>query len=258
MAPSDRKAVLAIEWVWLLIGTGVVLAHLVEAWAAPHLPLVWMMAGLVLFFGYRFAAAMRRIYFPPQPAKPSKQPVGSTLPSSAYEDDAPGTDYVVLPHLRGRRRRESRRPRQEQVAEADASDTHELPIDAGEVAPRPARPAPLFSAPETDTQPDNQPDTQPDQKIAVPSADGAFYDDDLATVLADVEDNEETLRVDKDELREETEADVTTSGITIPQFAESSLSVEERRKAMEAVHSDEEDPSRVETQPSVSIEEDDH
>ncbi|MFP4601113.1 MAG: hypothetical protein ACLFVJ_22890 [Persicimonas sp.] len=256
MAPSDRKAVLAIEWVWLLIGTGVVLAHLVEAWAAPHLPLVSMMAGLVLFVGYRFAAAMRHLYLPPKPAKPAQQPVGATLPSSAYEDDAPGTDYVVLPHLRGRRRRDSRRPRQDELAEADASDTHELPIGTGEAAPRPSRPprpAPLFSDPE----PDTQPDTQPDQKIAVPSADGAFYDDDLATVLADVEDNEQTLRVDKDELREETEADVTTSGITIPQFAESSLSVEERRQAMAIIHSQEEDPSRVETQPSVSIEEDD-
>ncbi len=237
MAPSDRKAVWAIEWVWLLIGTGVVVAHLVEAWAAPHLPLVWMMAGLVLFVGYRFAAAMRHLYFPPKPAKPAQQPVGATLPSSAYEDDAPGTDYVVLPHQRGRRRRDSRRPPQEPVTEADASDTHELAIFA-----------------ETDEIVSPEPC---DPKIAVPSADGAFYDDDLATVLAGVEDNEQTLRVDKAELREETDADVTTSGITIPQFAESSLSVEERRQAMASIHNQEEDPSRVETQPSVSIKEDD-
>jgi hypothetical protein len=129
MAWSDKKATLTIEWVWLVIGVGVVLAHLVEAWAAPYLPVVWMLGLLALFGGYRLALALRQLYGP----EIVEEAVDPRAPKMIYDDDddAPSTAEVVLPHMRGRQRPD---PEQRKAAKA-AEAKLEVVVGDGVVAP---------------------------------------------------------------------------------------------------------------------------
>ncbi|AWV90669.1 hypothetical protein [Bradymonas sediminis] len=216
MATKHRKKLVAIEWSWLIIGSAVVLVYTVEAWAAPYVPVLWMLGMLALFFAYRFAITFYEINWPePEP----------TAAESAEQmkrhggDGIAGTVVYALPQMRGRSLAEER---ERQRAEAAA-------------------------------------------KLELPSAEGEFVDDNLDTVFGIVaEDTAPTPALgsdaprgpkvagrpglfgvtvyEYDDLRPETEDDVTGIDVPIPAFAESALTTLEREKALKLKQQQEKSP----------------
>lgn len=197
MALKHRKKLLAIEWTWLLTGAAVVLAFTVEAWAAPHVPVLWMLGMLVLFFAYRFAITLYEINWP----EPEISEVDEADEMERQRGDGiAGTVVYALPQMRGRSVPQDRdKKRAEEAA-----------------------------------------------KLSLPSAEGVFEDDNLDTVFGIVaEDTSPTPAqragqpglfgvtvYEREELRPETEADMTGTDIPIPSFAESQLTSLEREKAL--------------------------
>lgn len=180
---KSQKTILATEWIWLLIGTAAVYVHMMETWATPFVPMLWMLGVLVLFIGYRFAMTLRDYYAP----KPALDVAADQSGPIRYDrEGAKGmlstTDWVP-PHIRGRRRREM--------------------ADAGGPGP-----------------------------IELPSASGKFDGAEIATVFAEVDDETDPLATQIVDLRPENEADITASEITIPSYAESTLSISEREYAL--------------------------
>jgi hypothetical protein len=213
MAPKHRKKILAIEWTWLITGTAVVVAMMLEAWAAPYVPVLWMLGMLALFLAYRFAVTLYEINWPElepeQPAQPAQAPADARVGG----DGIVGTVAYALPQMRGR---SVPQEREKMRAEAAA-------------------------------------------QLAIPSADGQFEDASLDTVFAYVGDDSAPTpplgvegaagrRVKKvgkpglfgvtvyeyEELRPETEDDMTGTDLPIPSFAESKLTTIEREKALKA------------------------
>jgi hypothetical protein len=236
----SKKTMLAIEWVWLLIGTAAVFAHLVEAWASPYLPAVWMLGVLGLFLIYRLGMAVREVYWPePEPdPKVAKQPYEAATRRGG--DGIVSTTEWVLPQIRGRKAR-----LREQLAALDPPQSAKPP------------PSPVADADKTADQ------------LELPSASGRFEDAEVATVFAAVDEDTEPqstdivdvgipfqatsiVRVDKADLRPETEADMSQEEIVIPSFAESALTGDERNQVIEAVRRGEVTSKRPRPQPPTS------
>lgn len=108
MSPRSKKAIVATEWSWLLIGTAAVYVHMMETWATPFLPMLWMSGVLALFVGYRFAMALRD-HYAPEPVVDLDLEADESGPIRYDREGAKGmlstTDWVP-PHIRGRRKRE--------------------------------------------------------------------------------------------------------------------------------------------------------
>src|SRR5690554_3319180 len=206
MALKHRKKVIAIEWSWLIIGSAAVLVYAIESWAAPYVPVLWMLGMLVLFFAYRFAITLYEINWP-EPEHLATDPAQAQARHGG--DGISGTVVYALPQMRGR---------------SVPQDRDRKRVEAA-------------------------------SKIEVPSADGVYEDDNLDTVFGIVaEDSSPTpalgagdaprvqavgrpglfgvMVYEYDELRPETEDDMTGTDLPIPSFAESKLTSLEREKAL--------------------------
>ncbi|QDG50676.1 fatty acid desaturase [Persicimonas caeni] len=198
MFSRSKKAMLAIEWIWLLIGTAAVFVHMMETWATPFLPMLWMVGVLVLFVGYRFGMALRDHYAPEidEPQLQAEPTANASGPIRYDREGAKGmvstTDWVP-PHIRGRRRRE----KAEQARQAEQAEA------AG--------------------------------KLELPSGSGQFDGAEVATVFAEVDEETDPLATHIVDLRPETEADITDNEIVIPSFAESTMTINEREYALRAM-----------------------
>lgn len=198
MFSRSKKAMLAIEWIWLLIGTAAVFVHMMETWATPFLPMLWMVGVLVLFVGYRFGMALRDHYAPEsdEPQLQAEPTANASGPIRYDREGAKGmvstTDWVP-PHIRGRRRRE----KAEQARQAEQA--------------------------------------KPAGKLELPSGSGQFDGAEVATVFAEVDEATDPLATHIVELRPETEADITDNEIVIPSFAESTMTINEREYALRAM-----------------------
>jgi hypothetical protein len=212
----SKKTILAIEWVWLLIGAGVVFAHLVEAWASPYLPALWMLGVLGLFFAYRLGIAAREVYWP----EPEVEHHSEVAAARRGGDGRVSTTEWVPPHIRGRQNQKR------QVR--------------GDSAPAVANQAALKTADSDQTA----------EQLELPSASGHFAGADIVTVFAEVDEDTNPrptaivdvgipfhstaiVRIDKADLRPETEADMSQEKLVIPSFAESALTGDERKRALE-------------------------
>ena len=207
MALKHRKKVLAIEWTWLIIGSAAVLVYAVESWAAPYVPVLWMLGILGLFFAYRFAITLYEINWP----EPEYTATDAAQAARHGGDGITGTVVYALPQMRGRSVPQDRDRKRAEAA----------------------------------------------SKLALPSADGIFEDDNLDTVFGIVaEDSSPTpalgsegapqvravgrpglfgvMVYDYEELRPETDDDMTGTDLPIPSFAESKLTSLEREKALKA------------------------
>lgn len=206
MASKHQKKLLAVEWTWLVTGSAVVLAFTVEAWAAPHVPVLWMLGMLALLFAYRFALTLYEINWP-EPDLTAAEAAEEMRRQGG--DGISGTVVYALPQMRGRSVPQERdKKRVEEAA-----------------------------------------------RLELPSADGVFEDDNLDTVFGIVaEDTSPTPVLDgmqrppakvvgrpglfgvtvyeHEALRPETEADMTSTDMPIPGFAESQLTSLEREKAL--------------------------
>jgi hypothetical protein len=230
MWSRSKKTMLAIEWIWLFIGTAVVFTHVVEAWARPYLPTVWMVGVLVLFLAYRLGMAVRAVYWP----EPELSPQAKRLAKKeAYEaaaqrggDGIVSTTEWVPPHIRGRRARQK-------ASDSDAARADNNPEDPGSV--------------------DSAETAETAERLELPSASGSFDGADIVTVFTEVDEDTEPqkteivdagipfhatsiVRVDDAPLRPETKADLSQHDLTVPSFAESTLTGVERKIALDAVH----------------------
>src|SRR5690554_3463703 len=124
MATKHRKKIVAIEWSWLIIGSAVVLVYTVEGWAAPYVPVLWMLGMLALFFAYRFAITLYEINWPEPEPSAAESAEGMKRHGG---DGIAGTVVYALPQMRGRSLAEER---ERQRAEAAAK--LELPSAEGE------------------------------------------------------------------------------------------------------------------------------
>lgn len=218
MAQRHRRKILTIEWTWLLVGTGAIASFAAEDWAAPYIPVLWMLGMLGLFLVYRFGVTYYEIHWP------EPEEVAYTAPGPDGRrvggDGIVGTVAYALPQMRGRSIPKNRdQKRAEEVSQ-----------------------------------------------IAIPSADGQFEDANLATVFSYVaEDSEPTPALgasdgllarkvaqaglfgvtvyEYEELRPETDDDLTGSDLPIPSFAESQLTTLERAKALKLAQRRQREPA---------------
>lgn len=187
MAVRDTTVTLTIEMVGVGIALSAGFVHLLEAWPAPWVPLVWMSAVMVFFTAYRVGSFVKAKFFPaPEPVEDDQQqasPSGQrrSMPSLKWSAVEPNTPT------------ESSR--------------------SGSAA------------------------AQAPDKIQIPAADGAVGDSELATIglpqVALGEGSEDpTAFLDAAELREETDDDVSAPDVSLPAFAESTMSLDERELAL--------------------------
>ncbi len=197
----NKKVIVAIEWLWLLVGVAVVLAYLVEAWAAPYMPMIGMLGVILLFVVYRFGVTVRQMYWPEPDDEEEPEPVAR--PRRRGGDGMTSTTEWVPPHIRGRSVPQERKQRRQ-----DKREAVKLAIPAADGDFENAEVPTVFAEVDEQTDP--------------------------ASGLNLAANFQPTLIVDVGHggLRPETEADMTGGEIVVPSFAESALSREEREHAI--------------------------
>jgi hypothetical protein len=188
MAVKDTTVTLTIEMVGVGIALSAGFVHLLEAWPAPWVPLVWMSSVLIFFSAYRAGVFVKAKFFPAPEPDPEQEQAGpsnqrSSMPSLKWSAVEPNTP-----------------------TQSDQAGT------------------PAEGVPGAD-------------KIQIPAADGALGDSEMATIgLPQVAvgpgSEDPTAFLDAAELREETEDDVSAPKVSLPAFAESTMSLDERELAL--------------------------
>lgn len=227
MAVKHRKKILAIEWVWLIIGTAVIVVHMVESWSAPYVPSLWMLAMVALFVVYRAGWAIRELYWPAPEPEPADAPARSGLftPRRRGGDGRVSTTEWVPPHIRGRSIPQKRGERRKQGA-----GEAQLAIPSGDGQFEDGDIATVFAQVDEETD---------------PLGAGALDVRIDATMI---------VELDNAELRPETDADMSSGEVVIPAFAESGLSRDERERAMTVLHRTDASAAEVDepTQPAAA------
>lgn len=200
-----------------MVGTGAIASLAAEGWAQPFVPVLWMLGMIVLFLVYRFGVTYYEIHWP-EPEEPVGAAPGA-LGRPIGGDGIVGTVAYALPQMRGRSIPKNR----------------------------------------------DQKRAEEGSKLALPGADGEFEDANLATVFSYVaEDSEPTPALgasdvvvrkvgrpglfgvtvyEYEELRPETDDDLTGTDLPIPSFAESQLTTLERAKALKLAQSRQREPA---------------